>query len=312
MQRNKGCTHRISSPLYGSFAKETYNFKEPTNRSRPIHSICREISDVHAEHADEYICFTDTQSIRMYMFVLLHRVCGCICLFYYIEYADVCLFYYTEYADVYVCFTTQSMRMYMFVLLHRVCGCICLFYYTEYAEKHAGFTDTQNMQMRMWCVAVCCIVLQCVAVCCSVLQCVAVRCSVLQCVAVCWECDAYGYSLYIDTQITRIICIICVSIHGLYHYTQPYGLYHYIQPYWYSLYIDTQIIPCVATQIMQPIYRHTDSTCHVYGYSLYIDTQITRIICIICVSIHGPINRYADYQYAMFTETQNIQMNTLV
>ena len=266
MQRNKGCTHRISSPLYGSFAKETYNFKEPTNRSRPIHSICREISDVHAEHADEYICFTDTQSIRMYMFVLLHRVCGC----------------------------------------------ICLFYYTEYAEKHAGFTDTQNMQMRMWCVAVCCIVLQCVAVCCSVLQCVAVRCSVLQCVAVCWECDAYGYSLYIDTQITRIICIICVSIYGLYHYTQPYGLYHYIQPYWYSLYIDTQIIPCVATQIMQPIYRHTDSTCHVYGYSLYIDTQITRIICIVCVSIHGPINRYADYQYAMFTETQNIQMNTLV
>jgi len=27
---------RISSLLYGSFAKETYNFKEPTNRSHPI------------------------------------------------------------------------------------------------------------------------------------------------------------------------------------------------------------------------------------------------------------------------------------
>jgi len=27
---------RISSLLNGSFAKETYNFKEPTNRSRPI------------------------------------------------------------------------------------------------------------------------------------------------------------------------------------------------------------------------------------------------------------------------------------
>ena len=27
---------RIESLLYGSFAKETYNFKEPTNRSHPI------------------------------------------------------------------------------------------------------------------------------------------------------------------------------------------------------------------------------------------------------------------------------------
>ena len=88
------------------------------------------------------------------MFVLLHRVCGCICLFYYIEYADVCLFYYTEYADVYVCFTTQSMRMYMFVLLHRVCGeTRWLYRYTEYADENV--------------------------MCCSVLHCVAVRCSVL-------------------------------------------------------------------------------------------------------------------------------------
>jgi len=30
---------RISSLLYGSFAKETYDFKEPTNRSRPIQCI---------------------------------------------------------------------------------------------------------------------------------------------------------------------------------------------------------------------------------------------------------------------------------
>jgi len=27
---------RISSLLYGSFAKETFNFKEPTHRSQPI------------------------------------------------------------------------------------------------------------------------------------------------------------------------------------------------------------------------------------------------------------------------------------
>ena len=31
-----GLFYRISSLLQGSFAKETYNFKEPTNRSHPI------------------------------------------------------------------------------------------------------------------------------------------------------------------------------------------------------------------------------------------------------------------------------------
>jgi len=31
-----GLSCRISSLLQGSFAKETYNFKEPTNRSHPI------------------------------------------------------------------------------------------------------------------------------------------------------------------------------------------------------------------------------------------------------------------------------------
>jgi len=30
---------RISSLLKGSFAKETYNFKEPTNRSHPISDL---------------------------------------------------------------------------------------------------------------------------------------------------------------------------------------------------------------------------------------------------------------------------------
>ena len=34
---------RISSLLWGSFAKETYNFKEPTNRSHPIPETLPEI-----------------------------------------------------------------------------------------------------------------------------------------------------------------------------------------------------------------------------------------------------------------------------
>ena len=50
---------------------------------------------------------------------------------------------------------------------------------------------TQDTQVRVHGVAVCCSVLQCVEVCCSVLQCVAVCCSVLQCVAVC--CSVLQY-----------------------------------------------------------------------------------------------------------------------
>ena len=37
--KNIGLFCRISSLLWGSFAKETYHFKEPTNRSHPIQSI---------------------------------------------------------------------------------------------------------------------------------------------------------------------------------------------------------------------------------------------------------------------------------
>ena len=45
---------RISSLLYGSFAKETYDFKEPTNRSHPI-----------IENVSVYVCAC---------------VCVCVCL----------------------------------------------------------------------------------------------------------------------------------------------------------------------------------------------------------------------------------------
>ena len=37
---------RISSVLYGSFAKETYHFKEPTSRSHPISKI-KITKDIH-------------------------------------------------------------------------------------------------------------------------------------------------------------------------------------------------------------------------------------------------------------------------
>ena len=51
----KGLFCRISSVLYGSFPTETYNFKEPTNRSHPIacpSNVCRRLSDISPRFPD--------------------------------------------------------------------------------------------------------------------------------------------------------------------------------------------------------------------------------------------------------------------
>jgi len=52
---------RISSLLYGSFAKETYHFEEPTSRSHPIHIyVSTWISDlIHGTCIYIYICRVD-------------------------------------------------------------------------------------------------------------------------------------------------------------------------------------------------------------------------------------------------------------
>ena len=49
---------RILSLLEGSFAKETYNFQEPTNRSHHIVDMCVDCGGIHAHmsaHTFEYV-----------------------------------------------------------------------------------------------------------------------------------------------------------------------------------------------------------------------------------------------------------------
>jgi len=58
---------RISSLLQGSFAKETYNFKEPTNRSHPI----------HVERVTSHICMV---CIRVSVCVCV-QMCVCVCVY---------------------------------------------------------------------------------------------------------------------------------------------------------------------------------------------------------------------------------------
>jgi len=62
---------RISALLQGSFAKETYNFKEPTNRSHPISistSLLSKAMDRQKDKNDEF----NTQPYTMHFNTLQH------------------------------------------------------------------------------------------------------------------------------------------------------------------------------------------------------------------------------------------------
>ena len=70
---------RISSLLNGSFAKETYNFKEPTNRSRPIIrciscTLCIPLRiGAQFVYIYEYISYTYTRQ-QFYRVAKTHRI----------------------------------------------------------------------------------------------------------------------------------------------------------------------------------------------------------------------------------------------
>ena len=85
-----------------------------------------------------------------------------------------------------------------------LCHPICNWLYNTHMFTTRTFLHDTHMSTwcnvttySLFCVGVCCSVLQYVAVYCSVLQCVAVCCSVLQCVAVC--CSVLQHTFLQDT-----------------------------------------------------------------------------------------------------------------
>ena len=108
----------------------------------------------------------------------------------------------------------------LFCLAHGLaCACQCYFFLELFylicifnlrsslvAALAPGFLQFCVNLILVFCVAVCCSVLQCVTVlctshfvllCCSVLQCVAVCCSVLQCVAVCRSFEYISFRFFV-------------------------------------------------------------------------------------------------------------------
>jgi len=160
--------------------KETYNFKESTNRSHPI---C-----INPYIRTNILTYTHTNmkiNICMYVCTYIPN-CQCsrtnmwtnICMYVYLH-----IFTHT--------YTHTHMHTYKY-LLHNT------FFCCKYRSQHAFFrgetcrdfcqhvvAQVQHLCYSVFqCVAVRCSTLQYVAVRCSALQCVAVRCSALQCVAV--------------------------------------------------------------------------------------------------------------------------------
>ena len=63
---------RISSLLWGSFAKETYDFKEPTNRSNPIHIyICSDYIHCSIGILRKCLC-ASLMCIHMYIYICIY------------------------------------------------------------------------------------------------------------------------------------------------------------------------------------------------------------------------------------------------
>jgi len=65
---------RISSLLQGSFAKETFNFKEPTSYSHPISDEAIAIRESVRFHGPEI------KSACMYVIIYFVCVCVCVCM----------------------------------------------------------------------------------------------------------------------------------------------------------------------------------------------------------------------------------------
>jgi len=136
-------------------AKETYNFKEPTNRSHPI--VVFHISKSHTAHIHESP---------------------------HAKVIHTCAHNYTHPQSF------SSARTHTLTQIHTHTHTHANAHTRIHKSTHShAHTHTHIWRSVLQCVAVWGSVLQCVAVCCSVLQCVAVCCSVLHTQIWCYRAD---------------------------------------------------------------------------------------------------------------------------
>ena len=228
--------------LQGSFAKETYNFKKPTNRSHPIH--------IHVSYIYMYF-YTHTHT---FTYVLIHI---------YVFFPHSYIYMY----DIYICvihiyvpaknreIALETPRTPLLLDFQWFSPAEAGYFNLVVREKWTSWrfkcdfsvlgrlkhnTHHAPVVHELWeaeSIAVCCSVLQCVAVCCSVVQCVAVMyiyiihtthqwctnfgkpkvlqcvalcCSVLQCVAV--QCIVVQSGIAVCCSVLQSVAVCCKGI----------------------------------------------------------------------------------------------------
>ena len=172
------CNRALENRWYSS--KETYNFKEPTNRSHPIPSllwICeiREICEICTFIID-FLNFQDSLAKEPYQNGALFQKRNVWRNWSLLPH-NIRILNMRNMQWVYCWSPARCAGVWCKGVCCSVVGCVVV--------CCSVLQCVAVCCSALQCVAVCCSVLQCVAVCCSVLQCVAVCCSVLQCIAVC-------------------------------------------------------------------------------------------------------------------------------
>jgi len=180
--KNVGLVCRILSLLQGSFAKETYNFIDPTNRSHPIARHCQRsytrVKTTFIRHARMYI-YTYVY-MRIHVYIHIRMLCSAPLPQALESRAN---YSYTARANMYT-YIYFKIHVYIYIPIGSVPP-------PKAPDSRGGYTcrievtrNGRGGKTGSVCFAACCSVLQSVAVCCSVLQCFATCSSVLQYVAV--------------------------------------------------------------------------------------------------------------------------------
>jgi len=264
-----GLFGRISSLLSGSFAKETYTFKEPTHRSHPMrhvahintqgcvnesclahewvmsHTWMNHVSHVNESslthewvmsHTHEHAGLCERFMSRTWMSHVPHMNESCL--------TREWIMSHTWMSHVTHTWTRRAVWTIHVPHMNEVCHThVCVIMHCTH--EHAGLYE--KVTSRTWMSHVtqlqtpeqnlCCRVLECVAMCCRVLPCVAVCCRVLPCAAVCCRV----------LQCVAVYCSVCTSHIWMSHVThmnESRHTYEWVMP---SCHVTLMNEPCVMS-----------------------------------------------------------------
>ena len=207
------CKRALQKRRYS--AKQTYNFREPTDRSHPIREIhrlnlcllrMRYFRSIHrtASHGprNESCLYPMSHVVHAWVMSLMHESCP-------YKWDD------RESTSYRVSWPSQwvmSLMNHFRSLRHERVRSLINEIYQEYTSYRVSWPSPSTQRSTFAftiCIQVCCRVVQCVTECCRAFQSAAVRCSVSRCVAVCCSvlpCLAVCCSVLLSSYVFKRFC----------------------------------------------------------------------------------------------------------